>query len=70
MENNKGIAPDWKFFRYCPFAAHRRRATSDVQTVQPNCSAKAVWSFCRFLHFATTNGRRNSPSERSKVVDA
>ena len=32
--------------------------------------AKAVWSFCRFLHFVATNGDLNSLSERSEVVDA
>ena len=31
---------------------------------------KAVWSFCRFLHFVTTAEGLNSLSERSVVVDA
>ncbi|SRR4028119_2152212 len=31
---------------------------------------KAVWSFCRFLHFVTTKGGLNSLSERSEIVNA
>lgn len=31
---------------------------------------KAMWSFCRFLHFISTNGGLNSSSERSEVVNA
>ncbi len=27
-----------------------------------------MWSFCRFLHFATARGELNFPSERSEVV--
>jgi hypothetical protein len=43
---------------------------SDVQTVPEYQPTKAVWSFYRFLHFVTTRGELNFPSERSAVVDA
>ncbi|HEY9612879.1 hypothetical protein [Allocoleopsis sp.] len=33
-------------------------------------TAKAAWSFYRFLHFVATKGGLNSPSERSEVVNA
>ncbi|MBV8884486.1 MAG: hypothetical protein JO235_10890 [Chroococcidiopsidaceae cyanobacterium CP_BM_RX_35] len=41
---------------------------SDRQMSKQCKKVKTVWSFCRFLHFITTKGRRNPTPERSKVV--